>query len=397
MSEPVLFEEKTAENGTRYGIVSLNSPKTLNSLSLDICQRLTGRLQAWADDPGLAFVILTGEGDRAFCAGGDLQGLYKSIQETNSRDPAANAYAAQFFETEYRLDFLIHHYPKPLLCWGDGYVMGGGVGLMMGASHRVVNETSRLAMPEISIGLFPDVGASWMLNRMSGSLGLFLALTGAQLEASDAIFTGLADFSIDRKDWPDLLLSLHGQPWAGESSGRAREEDDSPSAPRAINDGLMRQAIARFDNRASATPGPLRRNAFQISSLCNSNNLEEIVDDLMGLSGNEDAWLARAATNLKRGAPGTARLAFALQRHTRLMSLADVFRQEYIVALNCTAFGDLEEGIRALLIDKDHHPRWEPPLISEATAAWSKPFLEAPWLENRRHPLADLGATPEAS
>ena len=142
--------------------------------------------------------------------------------------PWANAYARRrFFELEYRLDYRIHTYPKPVLCWGHGIVMGGGIGLMMGASHRVVSEASRLAMPEVSIGLFPDVGGSWLLNCMPGRIGMFLALTGAQLNTADAFFAGLADFRLDHADWPKLLESLQDQPWAGQ----AQAAPDSDAIP----------------------------------------------------------------------------------------------------------------------------------------------------------------------
>ncbi|WP_334167975.1 enoyl-CoA hydratase/isomerase family protein, partial [Achromobacter mucicolens] len=197
MNAPVLFEERSAANGMRFGIATLNAPQTLNGLSLEMVDLLADRLDAWARDPGVALVVLQGAGDKAFCAGGDLHGLYRSMTENTGKPSWSNTYARTFFEREYRLDYRIHTYPKPVLCWGHGIVMGGGIGLMMGASHRVVSETSRLAMPEVSIGLFPDVGGSWLLNRMPGRSGVFLALTGAQLNTSDAFFAGLADFRLN--------------------------------------------------------------------------------------------------------------------------------------------------------------------------------------------------------
>jgi enoyl-CoA hydratase/carnithine racemase len=154
----------------------------------------------WAFDPGIVMVMLEGAGERAFCAGADLHRMHKTMQVHHASaerdDIRANTYALHFFTREYRLDYLIHTYPKPVLAWGQGVVMGGGVGLMVGVSHRVVTEQVRVAMPEINIGLFADVGGSWFLNRAPGKTGLFLALTAAQLNASDAIFTGLADFQV---------------------------------------------------------------------------------------------------------------------------------------------------------------------------------------------------------
>ncbi|KDB97461.1 enoyl-CoA hydratase/isomerase family protein, partial [Bordetella bronchiseptica] len=257
MNAPVLFEERIADNGVRLGVATLNAPQTLNGLSLEMVELLDARLRAWAEDAAVAMVILQGAGEKAFCAGGDLHGLYRSMRENTSGDAWANTHARRFFEHEYRLDYLIHTYPKPVLCWGHGIVMGGGVGLMMGASHRVVSETTRMAMPEITIGLFPDVGGSWLLNRMPGRTGLFLALTGAHVNASDAFFAGLADFRLDSARWPDFCASLLSLPWAGQPGGPGTGN----AAPRSINDGLLRQALLAHEPPAQLEPGPLRQHA----------------------------------------------------------------------------------------------------------------------------------------
>ena len=194
--KPVLFETLIAENGCQIGVITLNAEKTLNALSLDMIDLMAEQLALWSTDDNIALVLMQAAGEKAFCAGGDLQNLYQSMlthhASVDKDDVRANQYACDFFNREYRLDYLIHTYPKPILCWGHGIVMGGGIGLMAGASHRVVTEKSRLAMPEIGIGLFPDVGGSYFLNRMPGKLGLFLALTGAMVNAADAKFTKLA-------------------------------------------------------------------------------------------------------------------------------------------------------------------------------------------------------------
>lgn len=387
MNAPVLFEERAAANGMRFGIATLNSPQTLNGLSLEMVDLLAERLDAWARDPGLALVVLQGAGEKAFCAGGDLHGLYRSMTENAGKGAWGNAYARRFFEHEYRLDYRIHSYPKPVLCWGHGIVMGGGIGLMMGASHRVVSETSRLAMPEVSIGLFPDVGGSWLLNRMPGRTGVFLALTGAQINTADAFFAGLADFRLNHEDWPKLLASLEEQPWAGQASGGA--EDAIP--PRSINDGLLRRALTALEPQAPLEGGNLRQHSFLINSLCSGNRLDEIYEELAGLKDHADPWLARAASTMLAGSPGSLRLSFALQQRMRLRSLDDVFRAEYIAALHCTAHGDFAEGIRALLIDKDKKPRWNPAVLDMATEGWVQKFFDEPWPEGQPHPLDDLG------
>ncbi|KAG4080856.1 hypothetical protein HA402_010027 [Bradysia odoriphaga] len=372
----------------RFGIATLNMPQTLNSLSLEMVDLLAAQLDAWANDPGVALVVLQGSGDKAFCAGGDLQSLYRSMRENAGKGPWQNEYARNFFEREYRLDYRIHTYPKPVVCWAHGIVMGGGAGLMMGASHRVVSETTHLAMPEISIGLFPDVGGSWLLNQMSGSSGLFLALTGAPVNTSDAFITGLADFRLHSADWPVFLDSLREQPWAGQSVDRNGEVN---RASRAVNDGLLNHALLVLEAKEPLEPGPLRQHSFLINNICNGNNFDEIYHDVAALSQHESPWLSKAAKAMKAGSPGSARLAFTLLQRARMRSLDDVFRTEYIAALVCTGHGDLQEGIRALLIDKDKSPCWSPANIREASSAWVQKFFEAPWPDSQPHPLADLG------
>ncbi|MFJ1298878.1 enoyl-CoA hydratase/isomerase family protein [Pseudomonadota bacterium AL_CKDN230030165-1A_HGKHYDSX7] len=387
MTSPVLFEERIADNGSRIGVATLNAPQTLNGLSLEMVDLLDERLQRWATDPAVALVILQGAGDRAFCAGGDLQGLYRSMKEHQGQGPWANTYARRFFEHEYRLDYRIHAFPKPVLCWGSGIVMGGGMGLMMGASHRVVSETTRMAMPEITIGLFPDVGGSWLLNRMPGRTGLFLALTGANLNGSDAFFAGMADFRLDTARWDDFNEALLHEPWAAQPGGPGTGN----LAPRSINDGLLRQVLLAHEPSAPLEPGPLRHNSFLVNSVAGSNRLEEVYEEIAELKDHADPWLARAAQTMLAGSPGSARLAFALQSRLRLRSLEDVFRAEYVAALAATAYGDFQEGIRALLIDKDKRPRWHPATLEDATDAWVQQFFEEPWPEGTEHPLEDLG------
>ncbi|NVD97479.1 enoyl-CoA hydratase/isomerase family protein [Massilia sp. BJB1822] len=380
MSAAVLFEELPAGGGKRLGIATLNAEKSLNSLSLEMVHALAERLAAWADDDGIAVVLLQAAGDKAFCAGGDLQNLYASMRQHHSSpehgDAAANQYAADFFRHEYRLDYQIHTYPKPILCWGHGIVMGGGIGLMAGASHRVVTGQSRLAMPEISIGLFPDVGGSWLLSRMPGKAGLFLALTGAQVRAADALFLGLADHGIIQENKAAVLAALQQQPW---------------SSQRADNDRLLTQVLRRHADPALAEAGPVQQHFDTINRLCGAASLAQIVAAL-SQHASDDAWFNKAIATLRAGSPGSIALSHALQQRVAGLSLADVFRLEYIAALHCAARPDFAEGIRALLIDKDGKPAWQPPTLQQVSAGWLEGFFTAPaW---PAHPLADLGGQP---
>ncbi|MFT3763264.1 MAG: enoyl-CoA hydratase/isomerase family protein [Pseudoxanthomonas sp.] len=372
---PVLFEERPAGGGKRIGIATLNAPKTLNGLSLDMARLLDARLVEWANDDGVALVVLQGAGEKAFCAGGDLHSLYRSMQayrEAGGGDIRDNAYASAFFEVEYRLDHRIHAYPKPILCWGHGIVMGGGIGLMSGASHRVVSERSKLAFPEISIGLFPDVGGSWLLERVPDRAGLFLALTGAPLNPGDAIHAGLADLHLPEADRERVLAALAAEDWAASADAHARVD----------------AVLARF--AAPAAPGPLQRHAARIAVACAHDDLESVVAAIAVFDAGDDAWLQAAQATLAAGSPGSARLGFELQRRAAALPLAEVFRLEYVAALHCSAHGDFAEGIRALLIDKDRAPKWNPATLAQATPQWAEAFLAAPAWQGGMHPLADL-------
>lgn len=376
-AEPVvLFETRAAANGRRIGIATLNSPKTLNGLSLEMARLLDAQLRHWADDDAIAMVVLQGAGEKAFCAGGDLQALYRSMvayRNAGATDVRDNAYAAEFFEVEYRLDHRIHRYPKPLLCWGHGIVMGGGIGLMAGARHRVVSERSKLAFPEITVGLFPDVGGSWLLNRVPDRAGLFLALTGALLGPGDAIHAGLADAYIPEARRGDVVAALLDEPWSG-----------APQADHARLDTLLARHAATPDT------GPLQWHAHAVAAACTHDRLEDVVEAIAALDAGDDAWLTAAQKTLAAGSPGSARLVHALQHRAAALSLAEVFRLEYIVALHCATHGDFAEGIRALLIDKDRAPTWAPPTLAAATPAWAQAFFAAPAWPDGRHPLSDL-------
>ena len=377
MALPVVFEEKIAGNGARIGVARLNVEKSLNALSLEMIDLLTDRLSAWAPDPGVALIVLEAAGEKAFSAGADLYKMHEAMLAHHASaqrdDIRGNAYAADFFGREYRLDYAIHTYPKPVLCWGHGIVMGGGVGLMSGASHRVVTNESRVAMPEITIGLYPDVGGSWLLGRMPGATGLFLALTGARLQASDALFVKLADYCIDHVRKTSVFKALLEQQWT-----------DSHS-----DNDLRLAAVLQGFAVADVPHGPLRRHFDLINMLCGRGALQDIVLAITGLK-TEDAWLARAGATLAAGSPSTAALSYELQRRAKYMSLAEVFRMEFVASLHCARRPDFAEGIRALLIDKDQRPRWQPPALTLVTPQWIDGFFAGPW-EAHEHPLADLG------
>lgn len=371
--QPSVQFREAAGAAHKVGFAHLSAEKSLNALSLDMVRLLDAQLREWARDDAVACVVLDGEGAKAFCAGGDLRALYRSMREHPGALP--NPQALAFFSEEYRLDYRIHRYPKPLLVWGSGIVMGGGLGLLAGASHRVVTENSRIAMPEISIGLFPDVGASYFLPRMPGRTGLFVALTAVPLNARDALHGKLADHLLPGDSRSAVFERLTQLPWRGDS---------------AADRTLLTQLLQDFPLASAALPASnLERHAAAIEALCAGDSLPEVVRRIVAYGG-EDAWLKRGAAALAAASPTAATLIGELARRALGLSLAEVFRLELIVALQCCAHPDLTEGVRALLIDKDNHPRWTPPTLAAVTPAWTAEHFTEPDWPRGTSPLADL-------
>lgn len=367
MEDCVLFDDIVTASGRRFGRATLNSAATLNALSLDMIDRLAPMLSKWADDPGIAGVVLDAVGDKAFCAGGDLQLLYASMRDTPHGEVPLRA--AQFFEREYRLDYQIHTYPKPILCWGHGIVMGGGIGLLAGASHRVGTPRTRLAMPEISVGLYPDVGGSWFLRRAPGRSGLFLALTGAPMNALDARFVGLVDFVLAHEQKAQVLASLEAGHWSD------NRDENSAQLSRILGQAAMHEGLPESQ---------VRKHYDLIDATIGHDSLADIALRLQALGSHDDPWLSQAAMTFVKGSPTSAALSFALWRRVLHLSMADVLRLEYHVSVACARFGDFAEGIRALIIDKDRNPRWRPASLAEVSDAYIQSFMQP------AHPLADL-------
>jgi enoyl-CoA hydratase/carnithine racemase len=373
MSEPVRFDTLATADGHRLGRITLDAPKSLNALSLAMIDAIQVQIDAWAEDPAVVALWLEGAGDKAFCAGGDVVALYRAIAEGHiGRDPeAADGFVARYFTHEYRLDHALHAYPKPIVAWGDGIVMGGGIGLMAGASHRVVTPRSMLAMPEITIGLYPDVGASWFLNRMPGASGTFLGLTGARLNASDALFVGLADRLIDAERRDAVIDDLLDADW---------------SRPRPALERVLRTHAAASRDLAPATEVAPRQEA--IATLTDADSDEALIDSIIAAGDSDDPWIARAARNLAAGSPLSARLILRQLARCRRVSLAETLRSELDLSLACAAHGDLGEGVRALLIDKDNAPAWRH--AHGAVAAADLDACLAPAWSRQTHPLRAL-------
>lgn len=352
--QPILFEEWHTAGNERIAVARLNTPRNLNSLSMDMIQLLRPQLQRWADDPEVCAVWLDAEGDRAFCAGGDIVALYRSMTE-----PGKLSEGERFFSEEYALDYQIHTFPKPVICWGNGIVMGGGIGLMVGASHRVVTEHSKLAMPEVSIGLYPDVGAGWFLNRMPGRTGLFLGLTGARMNGADALFVGMADRFIKHPLKSDVINALKASDWLADNA-------------HAVTARVLRQ----FEQQSQdALPeSPVRQHLDEINRAADADTPEQVVAQLKQLNSRDD-WLGKSTKTIGNASPTSLALMWQHYHRSRHHGLKQVLDNELVMSHNGLKKGEFAEGIRALLIDKDMQPRWRYASLGEMDQEWIDSFF----------------------
>jgi enoyl-CoA hydratase len=314
--------------------LTLNRPKALNALTLDMAVAMTGLLRSWAADPAVGAVLIDGAGERGLCAGGDIRALYDAAKSKSDLP-------AQFWSSEYRLDVLIARYPKPVIAVMDGVVMGGGVGLSAHAAHRIVTERSALAMPEVSIGYFPDVGISFPLARAPGYVGTHLELTGDRFGAADAIYCRLADVHVPAARLAGLPAALADCRTAAEVQAKLEELSASPA------------------------PGRLAAARQWIDSCYGANEVEEIVARLRAC----DADGARTAlASLEKVSPTALKVALRnIRSAASFKRLEESFQQDYRISLACIAGHDFIEGIRAAIVDKDREPAWRPDKLAAVT------------------------------
>ncbi len=373
MEDLVQFEVREA-GSKRIGVATLTREKALNSLRLETIDALLDNFRNWMADPDIACIVLTSITDRALCAGADITAQYHSIKDA---DGAYNAYGEDFFSHEYELDFMIRECEKPILAWGHNVVMGGGLGLLGGCSHRIGTAQSRIAMPEITIGLFPDAGATWFLSRMRSNLGYFIGLTGCQLGAGDAVDLGIINHVVNHEDQASILDGLATISWSGDSqanraaltahlAGYGAPTEDLPrnllANEQAIND-LIGEALAADDFFAVFNPG---------------------------LQSMQDEWISQAAETYFAGSAVTARVFIEQMQRAKAdggMSLADMFRMELVIACQCLRHPDFPEGVRALLVDKDRNPQWSYADASSVPDDLVEAHFTPPWDAN---PLAHL-------
>jgi len=376
MEQPVLFNEFTTGSGHRLVVATLNSEGTLNALTLEMILSLTRKLKECEKDPLTMGIWVQGSGTKAFCAGGDIKRLYEGMK--NNREDRYDPYPEEFFEAEYSCDYLFHAYPKPIIAWGNGIVMGGGLGLFAGSSIRVVTETSKVAMPEISIGLYPDVGATRFLSEMPDGMGLFLALTGARLNATDALKSGLATHAI-KADLKGQILSALQK----ESFSMNAESNKTKIA-------AIFQSFA--DRSVQNLPQSELEKHNDLINFCSSvEAIEEIASEWKAKLDTQDPWLKTAMTNFFRGSPTSAKIILEqLKRASELGTYKEVFARELDMTLHFSKSHDFLEGVRALIIDKDNKPKWQPATLKEVGSELVDKYFTSAFPPGKKNPILEL-------
>ncbi|NTX04002.1 enoyl-CoA hydratase/isomerase family protein [Myxococcus sp. CA051A] len=340
MSDGVLMETRGA-----VGVVTLNRPKALNALNLEMCRQLHPQLDAWAADPAVKAVVIQGAGGRAFCAGGDVRAVAASVAESPRGEQ--ERVSREFFRAEYALNHRIHHFGKPYVSLVDGVCMGGGVGLSIHGAYRVVTEKLVLAMPETALGLFPDVGGGWFLPRFPGESGTYLGLTGARCSAADAMWLGYGTHHVESARLASVLEALVKAEWG-----------TGPAS------AVVERILAGF--HADAGTSVL---ATQHAAMDRCFAAERVEDIQQALEAEGSAWAQETWATLVRMCPTSLKVSLRQLRMGRTRDYDEMVAVEYRLSQSMTARADFREGIRAVLVDKDNKPRWHPGTLGDVTEA----------------------------
>jgi enoyl-CoA hydratase/carnithine racemase len=357
--------EVLCEIRNHVAFITLNRPAALNAISIEMILQLRALLGRCATDAKIHAVLIKGAGDKAFCAGGDIRALYHSFKTSGSLH-------REFFATEYPLDYLLYSYPKPYLVLMDGITLGGGMGIAQGSRLRIVGERTRMGMPEVGIGFFPDVGGSYFLSRTPGKMGVYLALAGVQIRAADALYCRLADFYLP----PAAIECL------GDALAELRWSDDRLAD--------LRRCIGERAGPRRVPMPPLAALREVIDEHFSHSNVGAIISSLENETRIEYGdWAHQTATLMRSRSPTMLCVTLRQLQRGATLSLADCFRMELGMAAHSFEQGDFLEGVRAVLIDKDNSPRWQPSRIEEVTEGMIEAFFGEPW-SAAAHPLAEL-------
>jgi enoyl-CoA hydratase/carnithine racemase len=360
MSETV---QTRVANGT--GVITLDRPKALNSLSLDMVRKLTEVLLAWRGNAAVGAVVITSSSEKALCAGGDIRFFHEAGHATPT---GGSALLEDFFTEEYALNHLIHFYPKPYIALMDGVVMGGGMGIAQGGPGcglRIVTERTKMAMPEVNIGLFPDVGGSHFLSHAPGQLGLYLGLSGLAISAADALYVRLADLFVPGAQMPALGALIEVTPGA-------RLAD------------AIREFAAPFASDAGASELQAQR-----SLIDRHFGAQSVAAVMESLASDPSPFAQKALAAMRQRSPLLMCVTRELLARGAQLDVADCLRMERSVVRRNFEHGEVLEGVRALVIDKDNAPKWNPPTLEEVTPEMVARFFEPVWPE-WAHPLRHL-------
>ncbi len=349
------------------GIITLNRPSALNSLTLDMVRTMTSALLDWRDQSDIHCVMVRSSSEKAYCAGGDIRFFHQKGKATATEGAAL---IEDFFTEEYALNHLIHHYPKPYIALMDGVVMGGGMGIAQAgpaARVRVVTERTKMAMPEVGIGLFPDVGGGHFLSRANGQLGTYLGVTGEMIGASDALYAGLADVFVPAAELPALQALVI-----------------------ASSAGTLREAISRFAAPFSSQADPASSRLAGMRESIEHHFSGNAINELMAsLSADSSEFAAKTLETMRKRSPLMMCVTLSQLRRAATMTIGDCLRMERTMVRRCFEHGEVIEGVRALAVDKDHAPKWNPTTLAEVTPAMVERFFESAW-PAYAHPLRSL-------
>ena len=349
------------------GIITLNRPSALNSLTLDMVRTMTSALLDWRDQSDIHCVMVRSSSEKAYCAGGDIRFFHQKGKATATEGAAL---IEDFFTEEYALNHLIHHYPKPYIALMDGVVMGGGMGIAQAgpaARVRVVTERTKMAMPEVGIGLFPDVGGGHFLSRANGQLGTYLGVTGEMIGASDALYAGLADVFVPAAELPALQALVI-----------------------ASSAGTLREAISRFAAPFASQADPASSRLAGMRESIEHHFSGNAINELMAsLSADSSEFAAKTLETMRKRSPLMMCVTLSQLRRAATMTIGDCLRMERTMVRRCFEHGEVIEGVRALAVDKDHAPKWNPTTLAEVTPAMVERFFESAW-PAYAHPLRSL-------
>lgn len=367
---PVLADILKTQTGHSIGVLTLNSPQSMNASDLEMVNLVDQQLARWQKDDEIVAVFMRGAGDKAFCAGGNIRKVYNSmITEGEER----YQYGDDFFTGEYGKNYRVHLFQKPLIAWGNGFVMGGGLGLFVGANHRVGTETLKLAWPEIRIGLYPDVAGGWYMSRLPYPYGHWMGLSASHFNALDSKQLEFVQYALPHAQQQAVIEQLAQLPW---------------QTNLAENHRMVRELLKDQENIEAMPASHLDSAADTLKELFKGSSLAEYDAALRGYEG-DDAWIKQGIGNYLAGNPVSAHVIMEQIARAAHLSLREVVQMELGMTYQIMRHPDFTEGVRAIVVDKDFQPRWQYADIHAVPAELVQSIFVLPWSKSK-HPLKTL-------